>query len=125
MLALGGRSVGSVLIDNHRRNLRLGNHLAVDLRLAVEPPGAAPAANLAHMKMQLLPRYDRLPELGPVDAHEIDELRLVVVPEAVHAQGAGGLCDTLDDEHPRHHRKARKMALKERLVGRDALDADR
>ena len=32
--------------------------------------------------------------------------------------------DRLDDQHPRHHRIAREVADKERLVHRHALDAD-
>jgi hypothetical protein len=38
-------------------------------------------------------------------------------------QHAGGLRQRFHDEHARHHREARKMALKEGFVLRDALDA--
>ena len=63
--------------SDHGADLGLGHDLTVDLRFAVEPPGAAAAADFLHMIVQLVARQHRLAELGAVDPHEIDELRLV------------------------------------------------
>ena len=71
------RFSGIVPIQDHGAHLGLRHHLAVDLGLAVEAPGAAAAADLLHVVVQLVSRQHGLAELGAVDAHEVDELRLV------------------------------------------------
>src|SRR5690606_35875695 len=118
---LAHKSLGLGRIDDHGADLRLGSHPPVDLRLAEKATSAAAAADLADMEVNLVARHDGLAELGLVDAHEIDELRAIAFTEAVHAQGPGRLREALDDEHAGHDRKARKMALEERLVDGDVL----
>src|SRR4026207_168982 len=115
---------GIIRIQDHGADLGLGHHLPVHLGLAIEPPGAAAAAHLAHMIVQLIARQHRLAELGAVYPHEIYELRLVGGVGVADAQRTGRLRQPCDDEHPRHDRELRKMPLEERLVDRHALDAD-
>src|SRR4026208_1213818 len=62
---------GIIRIQDHGADLGLGHHLTVHLGLAIEPPGAAAAAHLAHMIVQLVARQHRLAELGAVYPHEI------------------------------------------------------
>ncbi len=111
-------------VGQHGADLGFGDGVAVDLRLAEEPPDAAAVADLAHMIVQLVAGKYGLAELGLVDPHEIDELGLVVLAEAVDAQRACGLRQALDDQHARHHRILREVALEERLVDGHVLDAD-
>src|SRR5262245_47519055 len=113
------------LIQDHGADFGLGHDLPVDLGLAVEAPRASAAANLPHMVVQLIAREHGLAELGAVYPHEIHELRLVAGAQVMHAQRAGRLCQAFDDEHSRHHRKAREVTLEERFVDGDRLDADR
>src|SRR5581483_2228020 len=115
---------GIIRIQDHGADLSLGHHLTVHLRLTVESPGPAAAPHLAHMVVQLVAGQHRLAELGAVDPHEIDELRLVGRVEVADAQGARRLRQPLDDQHARHDREVREMALEERLVDAHALDAD-
>src|SRR5258705_5075819 len=117
-----GCSLGRV--DDHGADLGFGRNQPVDLGFAVEPPGAATTAHLAHVIADLVAGNDGPAEFRAVDAHEVHELRLVGLARIVDAERARGLCQALDDEDPRHHREARKVALEEGLVYGHVLQAD-
>src|SRR6185436_17854590 len=67
----------------------------------------------------------RFPEAGAVDAHEVDQFAFGGVAERGHNHHGGGLGHGLDNQDARHHRLSREVALEERLIGGDILDADR
>src|SRR5262245_17316139 len=116
--------LGIIRIQNHGADLGFGDHLPVHFGFAIKPPGAAAAANLAHMVVKMVAGQHGLAKLGAVYPHEIDELRLVIGLEIRHAQRPRRLRQSLDDQHARHDRETRKMPLKEGFVDGDALDAD-
>src|SRR5690606_5348713 len=104
---LDGLCLGSIV--DHGADLGLRRDVAIDPGLAVEPPRAAAAADLAHVEEYLVPRQHWLAELGLVDAHEVDKLRPIVLAEIMHAQGAGGLRHAFDDEDTRHDGISREV----------------
>src|SRR6266571_4490212 len=75
------------------------------------------------LKPDLVSRGDRTPELGAVDPREVHELRLPVRHSAQQEDGPH-LGHRLDDQDARHDRVAGEVALEERLVEGDVLDAD-
>ena len=82
-------------------------------------------ALLGDMDIEPVAGEHRAAEPRIVDAHEIDELALRFRPERMHDQHRRGLRHRLDDQHARHHRPRREMALKIILVDRHVLDAGR
>ena len=119
-----GIACADLRIDQ-RADLGLGHDLAVHLGLAVEAPGAAAAADLAHMVVQLVAGQHRLAELGAVDPHEIDELRLVGRSSKLCTHSAPAVCASPSMiSTPGMIGNCGKVPLEERLVDGDALDAD-
>jgi hypothetical protein len=72
----------------------------------------------------LVSGHHRLAELRVLDRHEVDELACGARPQGLHHQHGRGLRHALDDQHARHHRVLREVALEEVLVDGDVLDAD-
>src|SRR5690606_3758751 len=106
-----------------------GHHFGFDRELAVHE---AFTAHLAHMtahgqdldlETDLVARCHRPSPLHVIERHEVHDL-LFDVRYRAHHQQAADLRHGLDDEHTGHHRVAGIVALEERLVDRDVLDAD-
>src|SRR6185312_209893 len=117
-----GACVGG--IGKHRADFGFGHDLTVHLRFAFEAPDAAAVADLLDVIVKLIAGQHGLAKLGVVDAHEVDELGVIIFSDVRNAKRTGRLRQPLDDQHTGHHRKLREMALKEWLVDRDVLDAD-
>ena len=95
-----------------------------DLRLAAQLPDRAPLAQRHDVEREHVARHDRLAELRLVDGHEVDDVRLRVEPDQVGGEQRPGLGERLDDEHARHHRMAREVAVEVGLVPADELAGD-
>src|SRR5690606_23197996 len=121
---LARNRLGLGRIDDHGADLRLCRDLPLDLRLAIEAPGAATAADLAAVEEELVSGHDGPAELRLVDSHEVDELRRVALAEAMDAQRTRRLREALDDENARHDGVAREVALEEWLVDGHVLEPD-
>src|SRR5678816_2603329 len=93
------------------------------MRLGPEAPDASAIAHLLDVIMNGVARNDRTAEACLVYRHEIDERRILELFDVAHAKRAGGLRHAFDEEHARHNRIARKMALEVRLVRGHVLDA--
>src|SRR6516164_1010080 len=113
---------GLARLDNDGAHFRLRNEVAVDHRLCLEAPDATAIADFLHVVMYGITRHHGAAEAGFVDGHEINEWRLLELLEMTHAKRACRLRHALDQQHARHDRIARKVALEIRLVRRDVLD---
>ena len=104
--------------------LRLGDELVRRRTLRRASCRSGPCSfSSVELETQLVAGQHRAAELRLVDADEVHELPLRIV-DRVEEQHAAGLRHRLDDEHRRHDRMAREVALEERLVDGDVLDAD-
>jgi hypothetical protein len=112
------------LFRQHGGEFRLANQHAVNQGAAFVPPHVAAPVDLRHVKFNPVPGQDRLAEFRLVDAHEINERRLLAGAVRVDAQYARGLRHAFDEQDPGHDRALRKMSLELRLVDADILDAD-
>jgi vitamin B12 transporter len=123
-LRIGGPRSVFGRIGDHRGEVCLGHHLALD---QCSPCELANRRSLLH-EFDLEPeehaRFDRSPELRALDRHEIDQLAGARQVERFNGEHPGGLRQRLDDQHTRHDGPARKVALEELLVDRHRLDGD-
>jgi hypothetical protein len=77
-----------------------------------------------HFQAQRVTGHDRFFEPSIVDPDEVVDQALVgPMLFTVKRQDRAGLRHRLDDQHPRHHRVMREMALEVRLVDRDILES--
>src|SRR3954463_3832069 len=115
-----------LFFDDHGRDRGLGDLLAVDARLAGELPYPAAVAELLDVVLDDHARVNRAPELRLIDAHEINQRRLLaaVAADRRRADRSGSLRDAFDQQHAGHHRMTREVPHEMRLVDRDRLDAD-
>src|SRR5438094_8493695 len=90
--------------------------LAVDDRLARKLPDAGPALHLLDMKLETVARKDRPAEPDVIDRHEVDQLAFRLLAVGRDHKNGGGLRHRLDDQHTRHHRLGREVALEAWLV---------
>lgn len=75
------------------------------------------------MILQLIARNRRLAELGLVDREQVDNVVGTRTLPISNDNGARSLGHALKDQHARKDRLAREMALKDRLIVADILDA--
>jgi hypothetical protein len=106
-----------------RQHLSLRYDLALHGGDALHPTGSAAHLDYFHFQPELISRANRFPELDPVEPHEVHHLGLGPFHGA-HHQAAAGLGHGLYDQDAGHDRMAGEMALKERLVDRNVLEAD-
>src|SRR5690606_6606840 len=104
-------------------HLGFAHGLALDVGDAAHPAGAALELDHLELKTKLVSGRHRAAELHAVDRHEVHHLRFRVI-EVVHQEHSAGLRHSLDDQHTGHDRVPREVALEERLVDGDVLDAD-
>src|SRR5687768_2883147 len=97
--------------------------MAIHVRVAAHAADAAPNLQYLDLETNLIARGDGTPPLHAVHRHEVDDLLLDVL-DRVHDEETTHLRHRLDDEHARHDRMTGVVALKERLVDSDVLDAD-
>ena len=105
------------------QQLGLGHDLIADVGggLSARQRRAAPAER--NLQAQHVARDDLAPELGVVDAAEIDAgigRRVLTVQQ----QDGRDLRPRFEHQDGRHERRARKVALEEFLVDGDVLDGD-
>ena len=100
---------GDDLVADNRRRLRARQR-------------GAPLAE-RDLQPQLIARKHLAPELGVVDAAQVDP-RVGRRVLAVQQQHRRHLRERLEHHHARQHRSARKMPLEEFFVDRDVLDGD-
>src|SRR5690606_13563409 len=118
-----GRS-GRRRIRDHRGEARLGRELAADDCPPRELAHAGALLDEFDLEVEQHARLDRRTELRALDRHEIDELAGAGEAERFDREYAGCLRQRLDDQHARHDRPAREMALEETLVDRHRLGGD-
>ncbi len=99
-----------------------GNEFAFDQRLAFEPPHPAAVPHFFDVIMHGVAWNHGPAESGAVDRHEVDERRLAILIDSADTERSGRLRHALDQQHARHDRMGREMALKKRLVYRHILD---
>src|SRR5947209_6772657 len=111
-------SVSGWWIGDHRREVRLCNELALDAGAAGELAHAGALLDEFDLELEQHARLDGRTELRAVDGHEIDELAGSGEAERFDGENARGLGERLDDQHARHDRPRREMALEEGFVDR-------
>src|ERR1700686_4241947 len=115
--------MAGLVAHDHRGKHRFRHQLAANLGAAFEFPDIAAIALLGDADMETVAGHHGPAKPGVVDAHEIDELAFRRRPEGMDDEHRGGLRHRLDDQHARHHRTAREMALEIVFVDRDVLYA--
>src|SRR5688572_7134589 len=110
-------------VRHHAQHLSLGDDGPVDPGRAFHLHRAG--ASLQHFALhdELITGNDRLAEARLVDAAEEEEL-LVALWQVHEEQHGRALRHRFHDQHARHHRRSRKMSLKELLIRRHVLEAD-
>src|SRR5579875_3750372 len=100
-----------LLVQDHRGEDGFGHQGVADLGPALELPDIAAMALFDDMHVETVSGKYRTAKARILDAHEINQLAFRFPAQRMH------------DQHGRHHRARRKMALEIMFVDRDVLDA--
>jgi hypothetical protein len=117
------RLFGGVSRRDDAHDLGIGGQLAVDLRFASHPLHARTDAQRSYFQYERVAGNYRTAETSFLDARKQDQF-LIAVLNLAQRQNRADLRQCLDNQHARHHRRSRKVALKKRFVDADLLDAD-
>src|SRR6266851_4957393 len=115
----------NLVAHDHRGKYRFRHQLAANLGAALEFPDIASVALLGDAHMETIAGHHGPPKARMIDAHEIDQLAFRLRPQGMDHKHRGGLRHRLDDQHARHDRTGREMALEIVFVDRHVLDAGR
>src|SRR6056297_101957 len=127
-IALGWTMDGSVpgalgIGPGRAEHFAAGDALVIDAGFCLVQPHAAHHALLANVEMELIAGYHGAVEARLVDLDQVEKL---LRPAGLFArkvrQTTGSLGHGFQDQHARHHRVARKMALEKMLVDGHVLD---
>lgn len=110
-------------IGNNAHDVGVGAELAVDFRFATHALNARADAQSGDFQNQRVSGNNRAAKASFLDSGEKDQLVIAVLdfPQCEHR---AHLRQGFHHQDSRHHRRTRKMTLKEWLVNRDLFDAD-
>src|SRR5579885_1397967 len=84
-------AIARLIVEDHRREHRLGGDPAADLGAPLELPDVAAVALFRDMHVEAVARGYRTAEAGIVDAHEIHQLAFRFRPQRMDDEHRGGL----------------------------------
>src|SRR5947209_8551362 len=118
------RSLGRVLsIGDYAHQFRISTELTVNSRFTAHTLNARAEAERRDFQHESVTGNDRPSKARFFDAREKHQL-LIAVGDLAQGKDGAALRQRFDHQDARHHRGARKVALKKRFVDAYLLDAD-